>query len=268
MKKLLLALSLSIFLLSSCKKDSTLAPQAKTPLSFSVTTFDIATRPFPKIGGVSATGDTLKNHIKFLECVVFDANENFVSRITQSENNPDFGAMSLALAPGNYTIVFAGRGIQYATRFAYGSAQTLSNLILLANGDTDDVFLKTISLSVAQTPIIQAVRLPRIVGAIEVTLQDPIPADADRVTLHIGFEGHYAVKTGTMYSTFPNTKFFHIPVAERGKPNTKYFMYMLNTKSPLRIEVECQSGGVTYRKVASNVPVYPNEVTRLTCKLF
>lgn len=301
MKKYFLYAALISTVLFSCKKDST----APTPVSqdnskkydvtFNVTGFSQSQAPFSiyaaapnKMASTNTQADTLAQSIGVLYYSITDSKGAVVSNITQYPADSTFGTTKLQLSPGNYHLNIVGGLYRYQNSFG-------SNLGLLINSGTanqfiyadintrqkhsfGDAFLKSMDITVGNTAGNYNIRLDRVVGQVEVNVQDAIPANASFLFIQI-FNDHYILKsdgtsegsTGQQIGTsapIPNGTY--VQNLTPGATNTKAYIFVLNTESAMSVEITCYDSNhkIIADRTINNVTAQPSHITLLTGNLF
>ena len=275
MKTYFTLLLITLVSLASCKKDNHSDALQEIPITFSLSGFETNITSFPKLGAsVKEVGDTLRNYAKYLDCIIYDANENPIKVISQDYTSSDFGKITTNLLPGNYTAVFLAAPNK--NRLSLEGQSLSQTYVKFFSPDDEDIFLAKLNISVSNNPVNQKVRLERLVGGIEVTIEDALPVKANKIEIRIQHEPTlHNIVTNTQSRYLTKVKDFPIPADKIGQTNTKYFLHVLNTETPVNVEVSCWrkiDGGpdplVLAKKTISNVRVYRNEVTRLSGSLF
>jgi hypothetical protein len=279
MKRILLlciAVALTFF---SCKKDHsalTTVSGKKYRIAFTISNFEQQRASFSLAKQRSLSlqhnlADTLSgmaatNYLDLLYFCVFDANQHLVTTITQDSTFCDqFGLITDSLPQGQYTVaIVAGKnGLQINNSsghfFNYGG---------LAWQDT---FWDSFTITVGSSPISQDVTLNRIVGKLEVTLLDNVPANAD--SLFISVDGDAINKSlfdassgGYKTTGFP----VFIPASTAGKPNFTVDRLIGGVNYPFDVSLSWKDSGNHLSPVTkvSSITVIANEKTVLSGNLF
>ncbi len=273
MKKVLPALALVLALFSSCTKSTQLDPEPKKyDVTFSVADFaqsaSTLSTDHPKT--TLAIGDTLKNYADNLYYRIYNSAGVMVNSIDQASTLATFGTISDKLPAGTYNVFFAAaKGTLYPS-----SAQSIFNNAVYSTGSTawSETFVKVLPITIATTAVTQAVKLDRVVGGLQVTLQDAIPSNAAKISLVYQLESTflYMNNTNTIYPSNSITKDFPLTTTDIGQKNKTFLMYIGNTVSTSSVIIRAydSNNGLIVEKTIPNVRCYKNQKTSLTGSLF
>ena len=283
MKTLSCTLLICIALSSACKKSSNQASESpKTDATFTVADFSQSVAPMAKSNSaVLDIGDTLRNYADHLIYRVYNSSGTLVSSKDQTSSSPAFGTITDRLEPGNYTIVFVASteaiGYQYnllssALIFGHdpGFEQVNGVRVQRLSRAWEDTFLKKINITFGTSPFVETVRLDRLVGALELNLEAGVPAEVSRIAISVEYDQNtYNVNTGVRSSTLIKTKEFIIADSDRGQPDKKFLMHVINVTRPQLITIKAfnaQNELIT-QKMINNVTFFQNKKTILTGNL-
>jgi len=270
MKRILLTLSLSVLLISSCSKhDDPELPKTGVQFRFSDFSWEIGELGKSRAASVSGeqeynTGDTLRNHAKFFYYRAYNASGVKVSEKMQTSEAADFGLVSDALNPGTYTVVFIASNKALGLS-GYGFDK--DHCYIADNSYWEDTFFRKFTIQVGGEPVSHAVSMERIVGALEVTLLDATPLNASKIILSAAYEvGVYGFASGSRTATATKTKEFILTDTEKGAKNRKFLMHILNTNRPLDITITSYNDQnlVLASKTISGVSFQQNRKTSLS----
>lgn len=293
---------------SSCKKENKSQPESpakKYNVRFDVSGFAQEISGSGTAKKVNDTGTPLSGQIDVLTYNVLGLNKNkvyydLVSVITQNSTDPQFGVINDNLPAGKYqVIVFGGKtglkAVHYSTYSAkYYSVGPYKFFYPGDNPDAppsalywNDTFYKSLEITVSDTSANHAINLERIVGKLEITFTDVMPANAKTITYSYGAE--YPIfdfqngKPQQIYGAilYPNSSDFRagmvdmvktvsVPDSAKGQTGFNLSNFIMNTGGYLTVNINCYDADsklISTRKI-ENVPVEKNKITKLTGKLF
>ena len=269
MKTPLLSLILAFLLCLGCKKSDNTSPSEKLyQVNFSVSDMAAVTRPYSKSEAATTdVGDTLKNHASSLGYYVYKADGSFIRHYTQTSDQADFGTIIDNLKPGSYTAVLIAYNANHNIN-AY--SYPLSQLAVSSNTHWENTYSKRVDFKIETSNLDQSVKLDRIGGAIEVTLEDVIPERAAKIVLEVTDDVWIYYPASTTHRYIVKTKPFVLSAASKGRRNTKYFMNICNTFKPFSLKIKSidASDVIIAEKTVNNLMCYQNRVTVLTGTLF
>lgn len=282
MKKILLLFAV-VLICFSCKKlddaGENETEQKKYPVTFTIADFTQEVTPLSINGtakALNATDGDLKNYATDLMYSVYDAQSGtWIHDIKQVSANADFGKITDNLTAGTYDVfICAYKGyIDFPVGRPYYA--DLFSLQPPPSGTTtpcwDDTFVKRLRITVAATELNETVKLDRMVGGLEVNVEDAIPSNAARLELINYYEATllYVSGVGQVGGGGGVKKSFDLTgdVGQRGK---KYFMFIGGTKLLTEIGIIAydKNDKVLVQKRIQNVRFYENQKTKLTGSLF
>ncbi len=299
MKKLLFILSMVPFILFSCKKEHGLSIKASSAKKYAVhiqvanfTTKQSAFALRTKRSQL-ASSDTLTDLSGYIDqfyYVVIDSTLNLVKTIVQDSTYcSSMGTITDSLPAGRYYIALvAGKnGLKIGTPGqlvgTYGYAgEPWQGTFFSAYPDGylglhwQDTFEDEFTITVGTQNINQTVTLNRVVGKLEVTLLDNIPANADSLFVSNFGPGPAGLNGG--FFPVNNTYSFAIPASAKGQPNFTVDMLLYNNTGgylgavdpgkSFTITCKDAGGNVLGTSTANAVAVYPNQKTILSGNLF
>lgn len=287
MKKLVY-LSIILLTICSCKKDHSAnvdPSDKKYAVDFNVSGFTQSTTGFSQSQQSNnvkkldaATTTPLSSLISILYCVVYDSSGKVITTTQQSSTQTGFGSISLNLANGNYTVVFAGG----QTNFTYVASLLSTDKIYYAGNYPPnpfaDTFYKKISLTVNNAASSSSIAMDRIVGQVQVVIQDALPAGVKSIAVQQTTQNYnyFMVETGlpvivdtsSIYS--PGTT-VTVPASSIGTTNYTVSFLTINTVVPFNVSVSVtKTNNTNYQNfiTISGVTTQPNKTTVLTGKLF
>ncbi|MFD2164583.1 FimB/Mfa2 family fimbrial subunit [Paradesertivirga mongoliensis] len=271
MKKILLLILTYGIVLSACQKDNASAPLSdaqKYKVSFVVAgESDL----FSKSGStISAAGDTLNNHANMLYYYVYNSSGVFVKKMTQTSSMPNFGTVTDSLPTGNYSIFMLATHAE----IALVEESSFSTVAFGHNSyfPFGDAFLKSFQLTIGTQNVNQTVRLDRVVGGLEITILDEIPANAAYIDIALWNDANsYSISQGVSSGTYHSGARFTLTASDKGQKNRKFLFHVLNTHSPIpEIKIyakDAQNQQIAFKKV-NDVWFYKNKKTSLSGNLF
>jgi hypothetical protein len=263
-----------------------------------------------------ATTDSLAGTISNLVYLVYDAGGNEVSRIREFANTPGtglrfsidygfdsnmpyhysgpFGTIQDSLAAGTYTVVIVGSAPGIINVDDPLSINNRNEEVLSLEFDplstanvqytrglddyprTIDTFFKKFRVTIGSQNVDQEIALDRIVGKIEVNVEDALPANVSYYKLFVYDDlGAFLFCTETpfdqtFYDIDPIQEAHPIDPSYLGKPNFKAEHLVLNTIQALTVEIDFYDAGdhLLSTRTINNVSVSKNKVTVLTGKAF
>ncbi len=202
-----------------------------------------------------------------------------------------------SLAAGTYTVVFTGdsgdrnnSGININNNDVDQDAVEIFSLLpqatiyagqgLDAEPISMDLFFSKTTLVVGTQNMISNINLDRVVGQLEVDLQDAIPANVAYINLtRQNEDGGFHINTETSTSPVENQddqgnlldpNYDIITSSEIGKAGLSFYRYIWNTVTPVTITLQAVdiNNHILFTKKIPNVSFYQNRRTILTGKLF
>jgi hypothetical protein len=277
MKKLLFILLIAPVVLFSCKKEHGLSLKTvaakKYAVKINVTNFSLkhtnyalrtdVTHP----AGGSDTITNLASYADQLYYVVLDSNFSVVKTIVQDSTMANMGAITDSLSAGHYHIaMIAGKnGLEVVTNSSSG------NFYDYAGKPWQDTFWASFPLIVGDHDISVTPTLSRVVGKLEVTILDQIPANADSLFISVDSD---AVQTNLLDSAFFNPKIttfpVGIPASAKGQPNFTVDRLIGGIDFGFDVTITCKdaAGNVIKSVKAKSIVITPNEKTILSGNLF
>jgi hypothetical protein len=284
-KKTLFLLAIAAIIFSSCKKEHGLSTKIssvkKYAVHIQVANFTVSHANFTlrtKASHLASSSDTLTNlasYIDLLYYVVMDQNTwRVIKIITQDSTMANMGMINDSLPTGNYTIgVIAGKnGLKIGQVISPAPAPTYG----YDCQPWQDTFFTLTGIAVNAQNYYQTLTLTRVVGKLELTLLDNIPANAD--SLFVSFYGAGPASfTGGAFGV-NNTYRFAIPAPAKGRPNftldmlifTNAYGYIGSADPGQQFTITCKAAGgnVLGTATANSVIINPNQKTILSGNLF
>ncbi|MDN5286996.1 MAG: hypothetical protein JWR38_3270 [Mucilaginibacter sp.] len=269
MKRYIPFIILLFLCLTGCKNDkqNTPSPSGKT--------YKIVFNASSSSQSINSTGAKVVNSLKTnavgpvsssakrLYYIVYDSSGKLVHEIGQDSTVSDFGRIADDLPAGTYTCYFgAGQNYFYSTI----ASSTFLNYRGLGIPPTwEDWFYKKITLTITDSNINQDVVLERMVGQLQLNIEDAIPASVLSISITtIGELAFYDYLQGAFTHSQDIETFVGIPTA-----NYKPTLLIGNTATPISIKITCyDSKGVVAQRTISNVQFTKNVKTILSGKLF
>ena len=275
MKKALFIIAIAALVFSSCKKDNYAAKPAgkKYKVTFNVTNFSskqsafALRRPGPSSAGTLPSLDT---YFDVLYYVVWNTEKSAIEEVVQDSTMSNMGTITDALPAGDYRIsIVAGKnGLVIDDNF-FGA-----NDFGYGGNSWQDTFFASFQLTVGTDNISQNVTLNRVVGKLEVTLLDNIPANAANITISTDQEA-YGLDLWQGFYFFGPTEgvsfMVAIPDSAKGKPNFTIDRLIGNCSGdgfPLNIVCTAADNSVIASTTVQNVYCQANQKTIISGDLF
>lgn len=275
MKKSLLYFVLFTLCLTACKKDKKDNPPP------SGKTYDVTFNVSGSGQVISSEGkqeiNSLKTNAigpaaslaKLLFYLVYDSNGALFHQIKQDSTMDNFGRISDNLPAGTYTVyIVAGqRGLgEFGDPSQFGYPNTEG-----PGAIWKDLFYKKLTITVTNTAINQDVTLARVVGQLQINVEDAIPANAAKFVVKITDESiYFDFKNGIMGGAYGGQINNTIPASAIGTTNYKITRIIGNTLTPMSVQIICYDSAniVIADKTINNVNCDINVKTILSGKLF
>ena len=278
MKNLIYTLLFLASLSIGCKKNEAILPvpdTEKQDVIFSISKFSQTVESLSKTGAsVSAAGDTLSNHAKYLYCYMTPFSGFGPNVMTvQTADSAGFGTLKLKLTQGKYNVAFfaSTKPLSFFTSFRFDQLQ------LLSSGQThwEDLFiLPNYVLEVGDSTVNAQVRLPRWTGAVQVNVEDAIPANASKITFEVTndasdysfYANHASIRTAR--------KEFILTESQKGQTNQKFLLHLLRLPDydrnlqTLTIRAYDQQNALIVEKKLPQFRNDKNVLTQFTGRLF
>lgn len=264
-------LSLCFF---SCKKQHSsnggVTPPAKT-YKVNISTSadaDLATKATGSKLKTNSATINVSDYLTMLYFWVFDSTGKQVAFLQQDSTAANFGQISENLTSGTYTIqIAAGK-----SNLGYENNPGLSIDYNGGNGVWGDTFFGSTQLTV-NGDVNQNITLNRIVGQLQVVINDVLPANAAKIGIKvIGELKFYKVATATP-NTVADAYTVITTIPAEAKGHTNYMpppIEIVNTVSPLEITVSCYDASDNLLASASvnDVSFQVNRKTILSGQIF
>ena len=275
MKKVLFLPVIAVLIFFSCKRDHSAATKPagkKYKVSFNVSNFT------NKLGGFSNsklkinstdTLTTLNGYLDILHYIVYDEIGHTLHFLVQDSTDANMGMFVDSLPAGNIQIVFvAGTKELNVPHFL-----TPSDGFGYPGAKWQDTFWGTIPLTVDNGNISREVVLKRVIGKLELTILDNIPANADSLIFTVNPEAatHWNSSGDPQGQPFDQVTYgVKIPDAAKGHANFTVDRLIGNTVIPFTTTIVCKdaSNHVLGSAQADNVVVHANVKTILSGNLF
>ncbi len=300
MKKTLSLITIAAIIFSSCKKEHGLTIKAtsakKYAVNIRVANFTLSHTNFAlraKGSHLASPSDTLTNLASYIDqfyyLVLDNTNYNVIKMIAQDSTMANMGMITDSLAAGSYVIVMiAGKkGLEISAPGAvvsvplYGYASQPwqgSFWTEYPNGyiglPWQDAFEYEYRLTVGTQNIDLTATLNRVVGKLEVTLLDPIPANADSLSISVYGAGP-AVAPGVSNIQVTTNFKIGIPESVKGQPNFTIDRlllsdtnFLLRDRDSITITCKDAGGNVLGKATVGQVTITANQKTILSGNLF
>lgn len=284
---------------ASCKKDNkqaTAPGNKKYNVNFAVSDFTQQHTSFLSLNSlqtnattnyVEVNSDTISKKYRVLY-YLREGQDSGGSITTQTsavqyQGDSDFGTFTQQLLPGTYTYLIVGGendspgSTNKKGRYlevANGGYDLQYELVLLGGGritstDFNDFFLKQVTFTITNTDINQSVSLDRMVGKLDVVIQDAIPSNITSIDLRIAPTANvFDVNSGPLVNSLANDEFF-ISAALHGTTNFDMSTLILNTSRPFAVTIAAYNGTTLIAsKNITGITCSANKVTLLKGNLF
>jgi hypothetical protein len=273
-RKLLSALCLCVTLFACTKENDAPKPadtEKKSVLKISVTDFIKTVQALPspfarQASAASTLRDSSLVNISDIYYFIFDDNANVISYKHQSSLESNFGTISDSLRPGTYRMAISATAapVNVNTSFAYFTIPASNNTVTSA---FPDIFYHGQDITVAKdsanlvTPV-----LKRIMGHLEVNIQDMIDSDSANVSVRYD-DGSINLYSGT--SGLEPSIFGPLPLQRRSLTTFSDFIASTNSNTAIAIDIQ-YAERVTHRMVTKTITtqMYKNTKTVISGKLF
>lgn len=259
-----------LLLLFGCAKEETpkIAAHAakKYAVKFKLSGFSQTVAPFEKQASISA--DAVDEYAEVIYYFVYDSHGNFIHRLMQEIEDPNFGTITDSLAQGSYTIAVAATQKNYLFR---STAQTFEDFTaslpeaqirlggLPSNFIPKDIFFKKISLTVDSENVTQPLTLDRIAGKLEIDILDHVP----------GYSYLYVINEAYFFK-LSNETTVEGSEQEHTVTTGNFCFLTLNTDHPITLKIYAydSSNNLIAEKTVDNIDVDRNKRTILKGNLF
>jgi hypothetical protein len=276
MKKALLLFTIAAIFLSSCKKDRSATKPAVTKykVTFNVNNFLGKQSAFAlrRPAGPSSTDalPSLNTYFDVLYYIVWNTERSAIEEVVQDSTMSNMGTITDALPAGDYRIsIVAGKNGLVVDPNYFGA-----NDFGYGGNSWQDTFFASFQVTVGPGGINQGVTLNRVVGKLEVTLLDKIPANAANLTISTNQEAYGLDLWQGFYFFGPleGVSFtVAIPDSAKGKPNFTIDRLIGNCSGdgfPLNIVCTAADNSVIASASVPTVYCQANQKTTVSGNLF
>ena len=259
-KRLLIALSVGIFVLCGCEKAINLEEidNAATG-NVTVNVYKIENEAF----GVSSRG-VVSDVCTRLNFAMYDAGGVRVKQINQKSGDKGFGAVSFELEEGSYQLVVLAHSSD--------GNPTMTNLakIQFTNATKySDTFLYYANVEVGDEPQTLDITLNRIVSLCRFVVNDPIPEGVAKLQFYYtGGSGAFSAMTGLGVVDSKQTMTFDVVPGTTGTVYDLYtFLHHTDDQIDLVVTALGADGNKMYER-SFEVPMEQRKITRMTGNFF
>lgn len=259
-KRLLIALSVGIFVLCGCEKAINLEEidNAATG-NVTVNVYKIENEAF----GVSSRG-VVSDVCTRLNFAMYDAGGVRVKQINQKSGDKGFGAVSFELEEGSYQLVVLAHSSD--------GNPTMTNLakIQFTNATKySDTFLYYANVEVGDEPQTLDITLNRIVSLCRFVVNDPIPEGVAKLQFYYtGGSGAFSAMTGLGVVDSKQTMTFDVVPGTTGMVYDLYtFLHHTDDQVDLVVTALGADGNKMYER-SFEVPMEQRKITRMTGNFF
>lgn len=269
--KNIVTIILLIGLFSSCKKNDDLVPaselKSKHQLSFVTGGFKQQTSDFKSASGKTSDNAAVSGYANFLYYYVFSSDGTFLHAKTQTADSLNFGVIQDQLPSGNYKIVFIASEFRIYTFLGTENFSTFKMILPVEGGDT---FSKQLDISISEGSS-HSVQLERIIGAIDVIIEDEFPAEASQLGLSIQNDAGLYNLSNQLPEDFSiyNTRTAYYPLVSKAA-NQKFSILAFNTSTKMTVTITCTDkvqNLLAYKNI-NEIGCAKNKRTLLSGKLF
>lgn len=231
------------------------------------------------------TAPSTPDYLTRLYYLVYNSNGKLINQVSVASDSSKFATLTDKLAAGTYDVFFVASHGDLV--FSMNLGYTGKNYFFYGSGNNpsyqwDDTFFKAVTLTVSNADINQNVSLDRIVGQLQVNIEDNIPSNAAKLKLTITPEyGTYTFLPHSADTTFALTNpssgsssatsvTYNIPDASKNQPNFKASDILINTVKPFSVVIACldAANNVIATTTVNNITCQKNRRTILSGKLF
>ena len=306
MKTTLLAIII-LFSITSCKKiteqEQATVKAEGTPVTFAVSGFSQSNSPFSTSGtGTNkvTNGTATQAGVTKIHYVVFNQAGNEVSRLEQNvafpnslfrvdyrtkyklNDNTPFGSLKDTLKQGTYTFYVAGTTEETANLnreqnwggqdFYYPAILSESRIYPSTAQNRGDLFLYKGELVVGPASMNQTVTLNRMMGKLEMVIEDALPKGLYSFEIEFKTENEYLITStlkpgGSLYDGVYRFHSGNYPSESNDGKYTRSWTF-LNTATPMSMTIKMfNASKLVATKTIENIKLTANQKTTVTGKL-
>lgn len=231
MRKRLYYLFLALFIFVSCKNSDEVAVNQTYPLTINVKNLKVDCLPVAKSASASKSVDSLLNDLGVLNYLVFDATGKFVHQKKQLKEDEAFGKIDDELKIGQYTVIL----ISSTGELKMGvNATPLTTTKIISSAISGDIFYKKLTVDVTPQGVTESLFLDRIVGCLQVSIEDRIADNIKTIELQVQNETPYFnVNTGEVETTNIEQRLVSASVNTSNRDSFKLGLLLMNNQVPL-----------------------------------
>lgn len=277
MKKISLSILFALALFASCKKSDSVPEEAKPntlhDVSFNVSGFSQTIVEMGTKSSASVKAESAGSHVNYIVYCIYNKDGVLLKKVDQiDKTSAGFGVINEQLPAGSYTLA-VGAGTR---RLSVPGEDLLSRAFISSYGIGDlfgDTFVKVQDFVIDEKDHQGSVQVERIVGKLELAIQDKIPSEVNKITLMFNSVSYYGFKY-TISGSGIVTETIDVSEADKiseGKVFNSYVLPMKETSSlTTDVTISCYNakGDVIVNKVVKNVTFERNKKTILSGKLF
>lgn len=235
MRKYLCYLFLAFFLFSSCENSTEDVVEQTSPLIINVLNLKGDTLPVTKGASVSNSIDSILNNFGVLNYLVFDATGKFVHQKKQLKGDEAFGQITDELKIGQYTVVLISSTgeIRLPTNITTLTATRMSSA-----ANSGDIFYKKLTVNIPPQGVIESVLLDRIVGCLQVRIEDRITDNIKTIELQVENEmPYFNINSGMVETTAKEQRLVSASVNASNRDSFNLGLLLMNDQIPLIAQV-------------------------------
>lgn len=277
MKKFYLSILFALTLFVSCTKSDNgtevVIPNTHYNVSFNVSGFSQTMVDMSTKSAASVKAESAASHVNYIIYCIYNKEGILVKKVEQIDKAADgFGTIKEQLPAGSYTLAVAASTKQ----LLWISQDILSSAFFgfYGTGSRGDGFVKVLAFDVADKENQGNIQVERIMGKLELSIQDRIPSDAAKITILHNSASFYHFIKGTSSSTDVVKEVITVAESDKigeGRTFVSYILPMRETgtlQTDVTITCYNSNGDVIVNKVIKDVVFATNKKTILSGKLF
>jgi len=230
MKKNISYLFLALFF-SSCRDSSEDVVEQTYPLVITIKNINNSELPAIKSASVFNSVDSLLNNFGVLNYLVFDATGKFVHQKKQLKGDETFGQISDELKVGQYTVIL----LSTTGEITMGAnITTLAATKVVSTATSGDIFYKKVSVNVTPQGVTESLFLDRMIGCVQVRIEDRVTDNIARIELQVENETPYFnINTGEVYSDTKEGRSVSASVNDSNRDSFTLGLLLMNNQVPI-----------------------------------
>lgn len=210
--------------------------------------------------------------IKDIDYIVFNESGKFLNQKHYDSLEANFGVINDKLPAGQYYCAIIGHNTDLSRIFVENYNFFNDACISVSNAN-NDVFLDTLSFKVTDNNQNISLKLPRIVGKVQLVIKDALPDNIAKIKVTlVDIPWNYYFGNKSMYNRNDVHKEFNISSNEIGQKDftVDYLIFGKDEGEKYTMVVKCYDvdSNLLVEKEISNFDVFRNKCTRLSGNLF